>query len=414
MRGFLIMDESTSRPLSRRRFISHAAVGAAGVLAMPARSWGRVLGANERIRLGVIGTGSRGVGVMRLFHAQQDVQVVALNDIFDVHLQQAREVVGSDARTYRDYRELLAAQDVDAVLIATPDHWHAPMAIDAARAGKDIYIEKPLTHELEEGYAIAKAVREADRVMQVGLQQRSGAHYRRAKEEYFDSGVIGKVTFVRTVWHGNTFHLRQPSFTAQPAGLDWEAWLGPAASRPFDAHQFYNWRSYFDFGGGTITDLFNHWIDVAHWFMNDDVPVAGVASGGIFHYPDGRTAPDTVNVLVDYPDRWTASFEATLVPGARGAFLEFNGTGGSLVITRSQYTFTPPGQGAQPVVVTAEGDLTEAHVRDFIESVRSRRAPSSDVVSGHRSALACHIGKHAYLRKERVTFDPEAERQRLS
>jgi predicted dehydrogenase len=408
------MKEFVGRSLSRRGFISHAAAGTAGAFAMPAKSWARVIGANDRVRLGVIGPGSRGIGVMRFFHAHPEAQVVALNDVYDVHLRQAQEVVGNDVKTYRDYRQLLDASDVDAVLIATPDHWHAPQSIDAARAGKDIYVEKPLTHEIDEGYAIARAVRENNRVMQVGLQQRSGAHYRRAKEEYFDSGAIGKVTYVRTVWHGNTFHLRQPNFTAQPAGLDWEAWLGPASRRPFNAHQFYNWRSYFDFGGGTITDLFNHWIDVAHWFMGDDVPVAGTAAGGIFHYPDGRTAPDTVNVLLEYPERWTASFEATLVPGARGAFLEFAGTGGLLNITRGQYTFTPAGQGAQPVVVQAEGDLTEAHVRDFLASVRSRTDPTSDVVSGHRSALASHLGKHAYLRKERVALDPAAERQRLS
>lgn len=408
------MNEHAMQPLHRRDFLTRAALGAAGVLALPAEGWGRVLGANDRVRLGVIGTGSRGLGVTRAFLKQQDVQVVALADVYDENLRRAAEVAGSGVRSHADYRRILDARDVDAVLIATPDHWHSAMAIDAARAGKDVYIEKPLTHDIEQGYAIAAAVRENQRVMQVGLQQRSGAHYLRAKREYFDSGAIGKVTFVRTVWHGNTFHLRQPNFTAKPAGLDWDAWVGPAAKRPFNAHQFYNWRSYFDFGGGTITDLFNHWIDVAHWFMGDDVPLGGTAMGGIYHYPDGRTAPDTVNVLLEYPQHWTASFEATLVPGARGAFLEFNGTGGNLMINRSQYTFTPAGQGAQPVTVQAEGDLTEAHVRNFLDSVRSRGTPSSDVVSAHRSALASHLGKHAYLRKERVGFDPAAERARLS
>ncbi len=409
------MGEVRGGSLTRRRFITQsAALGAAGAIGMPATSWARVLGANQRIRVGVIGTGSRGIGVMRLFHDNPEAQVVALCDVYQDHLQQARDVVGAEVRTYGDYRALLDSNDVDVVLIGTPDHWHAPMAIDAAAAGKDIYIEKPLTHTLEEGYAIGDAVREHGRVMQVGLQQRSGPHYMRAKQEYFDSGVIGKVTYVRTVWHGNTFHLRQPDFTAQPAGLDWEAWVGPASPRPFNAHQFYNWRSYFDFGGGTITDLFNHWIDVAHWFMDEDIPVAATAAGGIYHYPDGRTAPDTVNVLVEYPGDWTASFEATLVPGARGAFLEFLGTGGSLMITRSQYTFTPAGPRAEPVVVQAEGDLSDYHVRDFIGAVQSRGTPNSDVVSAHRSALASHLGKLAYLQKERVTLDPEAERARLS
>jgi predicted dehydrogenase len=137
-------------------------------------------------------------------------------------------------------------------------------------------------------------------------------------------------------------------------------------------------------------------------------------AGGVFHYPDGRTAPDTVNVLLEYPEGWVASFEATLVPGARGAFIEFHGTGGMLTISRSQYTFTPADRDAEPVVVDAEGDMTEVHVQDFIDDVQSRETPTSDVVSGHRSALASHLGKHAYLRKERVAFDAEAERRRLS
>jgi predicted dehydrogenase len=161
--------------------------------------------------------------------------------------------------------------------------------------------------------------------MQVGLQQRSGPHYLDAKRRFFDSGQIGKVTYVRTWWHGNSWHLRRPDFTAQPAGLDWKQWLGPAADRPFDARQFWNWRAYFDFGGGTITDLFTHWIDVAHLFLGDDVPLAATAAGGVFHYDDGRTAPDTVNVLLQYPRGWTASFEATLAPGGRGAAVELVG-----------------------------------------------------------------------------------------
>ena len=407
------MNRPPTGPLSRRGFLTSAALGAAGVAALPATSWARVIGANDRVRLGVIGTGSRGTGVMGTFQKQPGVEVVALSDVYDEHLNKALAAAGGKAKTYPNYLRLLDSRDIDAVLIATPDHWHATMAINAARAGKDIYIEKPLTHDIEEGYAIARAVRDNNRIMQVGLQQRSGSHYIRAKQEYFDSGKIGKVSYVRTVWHGNQFHLRQPNFTAKPAGLDWESWLGPAGTRPFNAHQFYNWRSYFDFGGGTITDLFNHWIDVAHWFMGDDLPTSGTAIGGIYHYPDGRTAPDTVNVLLEYPKRWSASFEATLVPGARGAFLEFSGTGGSLMIDRSRYTFTPAGQNPEAVTVRAETDLTAEHVQNFLESMRSRKQPNSDVVSGHRSALASHVGKIAYLQKDRIAFDPEAERRRL-
>jgi predicted dehydrogenase len=411
----------SSTPVSRRAFVARSAAAAAAAATaaafpaatFPAAAWARVPGANARVRLGVIGTGGRGRDVMGAFLRQPGVEVVAVNDVWTTAAEQARAAAGGRAEILADYRRLLDRKDVDAVLIATPDHWHAPMAVDACRAGKDVYIEKPLTHRAEEGHRIARAVREHGRVMQVGLQQRSGPHYLDAKRRFFDSGQIGKVTYVRTWWHGNSWHLRRPDFTAQPAGLDWKQWLGPAADRPFDARQFWNWRAYFDFGGGTITDLFTHWIDVAHLFLGDDVPLAATAAGGVFHYDDGRTAPDTVNVLLQYPRGWTASFEATLAPGGRGAAVELVGTGGSLLIDRGQYTFTPAG-GAAPVTAKAEGDMTEAHVRNFLDCVASRRAPNSDVVSGHRSALASLLGKQAYVERRRVAFDAAAERAALA
>jgi predicted dehydrogenase len=282
------------------------------------------------------------------------------------------------------------------------------MVIEACRAGKDVYIEKPLTYAPAEGPRIVKAVRETGRVVQVGMQQRSGAHYMQAKSEYFDTGRIGKVTLVRTIWHGNGWHLRKPSFTEKPAGLDWERFVGPRPKRPFSAHQFWNWRAYLDYGGGQITDLFTHWIDVVQWFMKEDQPAAAVASGGVYHYRDGRTAPDTINVLLEYPGNggWTATFEATLAPGARGAAIEFNGTEGRLSITRGGYTFQPP--KGDPVEVKADGKgdfLTQAHVDDFLACLGTRGKPRGDVLTGHRSALSSHLGNIAYLQKRRVVMD---------
>jgi predicted dehydrogenase len=302
------------------------------------------------------------------------------------------------------------------VLIATPDHWHAQIAIDACSAGKDVYCEKPLTWSYEEGHKIISAVKSNKRVFQVGLQQRSGTHYAEAKKEFFDSGKIGKVTYVRTYWHGNGYHLRKPNFTEQPAGLDWKKWLGSAKYRPFNAHQFYNWRAYFDFGGGQITDLFTHWIDVVHWFIGDDLPTAATAAGGVLYYKDGRDAPDTISIQLDYPKEWLATFDATLVPGARGAAIEFNGTGGSLYIDRGGYAFREPmqrraaGPPPEPITQKAKMALETEHVRNFVACVKSRQTPNSDVVSGHRSALASNLGKIAYLKKQRITFDPASER----
>jgi predicted dehydrogenase len=403
----------TTKDNSRREFITKTAASAAG-LGFTAASWKNVMGANDRVRLGVIGTGNRGGDVMNWFLKEPDVEVIALCDCYDRHLNQALEKTGGKAKTFTDYRALLDTKDVDAVLVATPDPWHKQMAVDTLKAGKDIYIEKPLTFSIEEGHEIIKVVKATNRVMQVGLQQRSGTHYAEAKREYFDSGKMGKITMVRTWWHGNTYHLRKPNFKDQPPGLDWKAFLGPVKYRPFDAHQFYNWRAYLDFGGGQITDLFTHWIDVVHWFVGEDLPVAATAAGGVYAYNDGRTAPDTIGIHLEYPSKWVATFEATLAPGARGAAIEFLGTGGRLYIDRSSYTFQEPAQRRaappEPVIVRARRPLEEEHVKNFVACVKSRALPNSDVVSGHRSALASHLGKIAYLQKRRITFNPANER----
>jgi predicted dehydrogenase len=413
----------------RRDFLSTSARGAMGAgLALSAANWNAVLGANDRVRLGVIGTGNRGGDVMAVFQAQPNVEIVALCDCYDKHLNAALAKTAGKAKTYTDYRALLDSKDVDAVLIATPDQWHAKMGIDAVHAGKDIYIEKPLTFTIEEGHEIIKAVRGSDRVFQVGLQQRSGSLYWEAKREIVDKGKLGKVTIVRTWWNGNGYHLRKPNFTEKPAGLDWKAFLGPVKYREFNAHQFYNWRAYLDFGGGQITDLFTHWIDVVHWFMGEDLPIAATAAGGVYHYKDGRTAPDTISIQLEYPSDWVATFEATLVPGARGAAIEFMGTEGSLLIDRSGYTYQekfqrrpPPPPGgqeqarvpapAEPIVRKATVTLESEHVKSFLECIRSRKTPNSDVIGGHRSALASHLGKMAYLKKQRVKFDPTTEKK---
>jgi predicted dehydrogenase len=405
----------SSNNKTRRDFLADTTRGAVGAgLALSAAQWRSVLGANERVRLGVIGTGNRGQGVMSVFQKEPEVEVTALCDVYDKHLNAALAMTEGKAKTYVDYQDLLNSKDVDAVLIATPDHWHARMAIDACQAGKDVYIEKPLTFKIEEGHEIIKAVKSTRRVMQVGLQQRSGAHYMEAKREFIDTGKLGKITLVRTWWHGNSYHLRKPNFTEKPAGLDWKKFLGPVPYREFNAHQFYNWRAYLDFGGGQITDLFTHWIDVVHWYLGEDLPIAATAAGGIYQYKDGRTAPDTISIQLEYPGEWVATFEATLVPGARGEAIEFMGTGGRLEINRGGYTFqeqTPrKAAPAEPVTRKATASLEASHVRNFLDCLKSRQTPNSDVVGGHRSALASHLGKLAYLKKQRVTFDPASEK----
>ena len=284
---------------------------------------------------------------------------------------------------------MLDLKEIDATLIAVPDHWHAPIATGALNAGKDAYVEKPLTLKPAAGPGIVKAARINNRVCQVGMQQRSGKHYLEAKREYMDTWKLGKVTLARTWWYGNSYHLRKApdSLNTKPADLDWAHYLGRLKWRDWDPQQYWNWRAYLDFGGGQVTDLFTHWIDVVQMFMG----------------------PDTINVLLEYPSQFTATFEATLVPGITGAGIEFAGTLGRLLIDRAHYEFHSTEKGAQPVVVKASTNLDLDHIQNFLECVRSRALPNGDVLIGHRSAQASHLGNIAYMEKRRVDFDPVRE-----
>lgn len=378
--------------------------------AFTAASYSRILGANDRVRLGLIGAGDRGQFVASVFQKNVTVDLAAVCDVYTSKIDQVQSKTPS-AKSFTDHRKLLEMKDLDVALVATPDHWHAGVAIDALNAGKDLYIEKPLTLTIEEGPRIVKAARVNNRVVQVGMQQRSGPHYIRARDEFIKAGKLGKITLARTWWHGNGYHLRKAPASLQqlPSNLDWSRFLGPVKWRDYDPQQYYNFRAYLDFGGGQVTDLFTHWIDVVHMFMEQDDPIAASAAGGVYHYKDGRTAPDTINVLLEYPQEWTATFEATLAPGVTGAAIEMCGTAGRLLITRNEFTFTPAGRNAQPVVVKAERELTIDHVENFLDCVRTRKRPNGDVYIGHRSAQASHLGNIAYLQKRRLRFDPVRE-----
>jgi len=380
------------------------------VTAATALSYSRVFGANDRVQLGLIGCGERGRSDMGKFIKAGNTDVVALCDIYGAQVDRAKQDA-ANAKSFTDHRALLALKEVDAVLIAVPDHWHAAVATDALNAGKDVYVEKPLTLKIEEGPVIVKAARLNNRICQVGMQQRSGKHYLEAKRLYMDTGKLGKVTLARTWWHGNSYHLRKApaSLQTQPANLDWAHFLGPLKWRDWDPQQYWNWRAYLDFGGGQVTDLFTHWIDVVHMFMGQDNPISAAAAGGIYHYKDGRTAPDTINVLLEYPSQFTATFEATLAPGITGDALELCGTEGRLWIDRSRYEFHPIGRNAQATVVQASSDLDLDHVQNFLECMRSRKLPNGDVLIGHRSAQASHLGNLSYMQKRRIDFDPVRE-----
>jgi predicted dehydrogenase len=391
--------------MNRRTFVTSSAA------AMTAASYSRILGANGKVNLGLIGAGDRGQYVMTRFQKQPEVQVTAVCDIYGTKVDQA-QTKAPEAKGFSDHRQLLDFKDVDAVLIATPDHWHAGTTLDALNAKKDVYVEKPLTLTIEEGPVLVKAARVNDRICQVGMQQRSGSHYLQAKEEIVKAGKLGKVTLARTWWHGNGYHLRKApaALNPKPSNLDWARFLGPVKWRDYDPQQYFNFRAYLDFGGGQVTDLFTHWIDVVHMFLDQDNPISASAAGGVYHYKDGRTAPDTINVLLEYPNDWTATFEATLAPGLGGAAVEIVGTEGRLWITRSRYDFFAKGARNTPTqTVEYKGDATDEHVRNFLDCCASRKLPNGDVYIGHRSAMASHLGNIAYVQKRRLKFDPQRE-----
>ncbi len=381
-----------------------------GAAAFTAASYSRILGANDKLNLGLIGAGGRGMYVTKVFNDSKRVNVQAVAEVWGDRLDKALSTY-ADAKGFVDHRKLLETKTLDAVLIATPDHWHSGCTIDALNAGKDVYVEKPLTLKIEEGPEIVKAARVNNRICQVGMQQRSGSLYLQAKKEYIDSGKLGKITLARTWWHGNGAHLQiaPTTLASRPSNLDWARFLGPVKWRDYDPQQYYNFRAFLDFGGGQVTDLFTHWIDVVHMFMEQDDPISAVAAGGVYHYKDGRTAPDTIHVLLEYPKEWTATFEATLAPGIKGAAVEMCGTEGRLYITRSEFQFWPNERNPQPVIVKNQVEQTVEHVANFLDCCASRKLPNGDVYIGHRSAQASHLGNIAYLQKRRLRFDPARE-----
>jgi predicted dehydrogenase len=393
--------------MNRRELLRHASTGAA---VWTAASYSRVLGANDRIRLGVVGCGGRGSYVMSVFQKNPVVDVAAVCDVWLTRADRAKQKAPG-AAVFQDHRKLLDEAKPDALLVATPDHWHSRIAIDALNAGKDVYCEKPLTLRIEEGPQIVKAARVNKRVCQVGMQQRSGPHYMQARDEYIKAGKLGKITLARTWWHGNGAHLAKApaDMATKPENLDWSRFLAPVKWRDWDPQQFWNFRAYLDFGGGQITDLFTHWIDVVHMFMGQEVPISAVAGGGVYCYEDGRTAPDTINAILEYPGKWAATFEATLAPGLSGDGIEIVGTEGRLNITRAKFEFTPKGRNAQPTVVQAQGSLDQHHVDNFVDCMKTRNKPNGDVLIGHRAAQASHLANIAWVQKRRIKFDPERE-----
>ncbi|MFN0123737.1 MAG: Gfo/Idh/MocA family protein [Blastocatellia bacterium] len=388
----------------KRRLFLQSAGTSLGAVSLTAASWNRVVGANDRPGMALIGTGRRGREVMKAFLTTDRVDLRCLCDIYEVQRGRARDFLGAKPSETVAIEEVLGRRDIDAVLIGTPDHLHLTHTLAALRAGKHVYLEKPTSHHFEEGAKFIEAAGKSDRIVQTGTQQRSGAHYKKAKEEFFDKGRLGRVIFARAIWHDFPWQRRKIDPQPKPADLEWNRFLGPAPKVPYDWIRYDSWRYFPDYGGGLLADILTHWADVAQWMLNESRPVSAVASGGIYQMKDGRVNPDTVNAIMQYPAGWNLTFESSVLPiqNPRPGVL-FQGTEGTLEITRNGYVFSP-NKGQAEVVETKE-NLEVAHATSFLDAIKNGAKPSAGIQTGIEACNPVHLAKAAYWKRKRMKFD---------
>jgi predicted dehydrogenase len=413
--------------MNRRTFLTTGTAGLAGAaLARPVRASSSILGANERVGVGVIGTGRQGLSVMRAHQALGDVDIVSICDVYEPNLMEAARRAPTAKQT-RDFRQVLDDPDVQAVIVGTPDHWHALQTVMACQAGKDVYVEKPTSVAVAEGRKMVEAARKYSRVVQVGTQQRSAAHFQAAVQLVRD-GKLGPVTAVRTWNVGNQAPegIGNPPDGAPPSGLDWDMWLGPAPKRPFNPNRFgvvpdaySHFRWFWDYAGGMMTDWGVHLIDIVQWAMDVDAPSSASAVGGKFCLEDNRETPDTIIATYQYPE-FVLTYENRVCNGRtlneHGYGIEFYGTEGTLFVDRSGFELVPETRRDDETVVArmlpvrrqrTEDDPT--HARNFIDCVKSRAEPICDIEIGHRSSSTAMLGNLAYRSGASVDWDAAKE-----
>ncbi|HTU90784.1 MAG TPA: Gfo/Idh/MocA family oxidoreductase [Gemmataceae bacterium] len=432
------MDGSIGVTLRRRTFMQ----GTAAAL-LTAAGYQRVRGANERIGVGFIGYGLIGKRHVLDFKEQADVEPIAVAEAHNGRLDEAKTLLGGSVQGHRDFRKLLEDRRVDAVVVSTPDHWHALMTMLACAAGKDVYVEKPLTLFVREGRWMVEVARRQRRIVQVGTQQRSGGHYQKARE-LIRAGHLGQVFSVRMQAYRNIMPgYGRPADQEPPRELDWDLWLGPAPKRRYNPNRaLYHFRWFWDYSGGQMTNLGQHALDIAYWYLDAKAPRSVASMGGRFCLQDNGETPDTQDVLFEHIG-WTAVWshrEACKGP-LSAAPLEFFGSLGSLAISRTGFTImadrklppensVPEFAGAHPAggpaavketgppqfwtkaIVDKTGDSRaqlKQHVRNFLDCVKSRKEPISDLESGHRVATACHLANLSLRLGRRLRWDADKE-----
>jgi len=434
---------------TRRQFLRNSTAATAGialglnVLGRPAR--GAVRGANDKIRVGFIGVGNRGTQLLHGFMAQNDAEIAALCDVYEPYLSRDYSQIGKDvldsigARApkmgekfsgevarYKDFRRVLDRKDIDAVVIATPDHWHAIQMIQACQAGKDVYVEKPLSVTIHEGRKMVEAARKYKRVVQVGLHRRSSAMYAGLAQE-MQAGKIGKVTVARAYRVSNMAPVGIGKYpdTTPPKELDWDLWLGPRPLRPYKnniaQYKFRWWEAY----SSQVGNWGVHYFDAIRWVMNEEAPVSLSAHGGRYAVDDDRTIPDTMEVTFELPSGALLVFgqyEANGIAPLEYGELEFRGTlgnlysgseGGGYKVVPSpggQFQPTAPRIKAEEKPGTKGTDLTVLHIRNFLDCVKTRQKTHCDIETGHRSTTFALLANISLATKSRIEWDAQAER----
>jgi len=414
--------------ISRRDFHKSATLGVASLAMSSGPMVRNVVGANDRINIGLIGSGGMGQANLRDMLRTGQVSCLAVADPYEPNRDAGMMMTDGAAKGYKDFRQVLDRKDIDAVVVATPDHWHAIPMIMACQAGKDVYQEKPLSHTIAEGRHMVEAATRHNCVVQVGTQQRSGEHFVKAVE-LVRSGKIGKVTLAETWIHGNEYPegLAALPDAAVPPWFDYDFWLGPAPMRPYNrAHILGTFRWFWDYSGGILTDWGTHLLDIVNWAMGVDAPRTIYATGGKFALDDCRETPDTLEVVYEYPASpasgkgFTVRFSNRVAnghgPDGHDYGIQFYGTDGTLFVDRSGYTLWPEPRRvgservADPNVMHGEGSAQHyPHVLNFLDCVRSRQKPHSDVATMHRSTSVGLLGVIAYKLGRKLTWDAERE-----
>ncbi len=442
--------------LNRRSFLKAAGVTTADTLvgakvhaltAAQAES-ARPIGANDHIQLALIGAGIQGQGDTKVALQVPGVKLVAVADCYDGRLEHSKELWGSDVFTTRDYNEILARKDVDAVLIATPDHWHKQAAVDAMKAGKDVYCEKPMIHLYSDGPEMIEAARETKRIIQIGSQRVSSVIYAKAKE-LLASGAIGQLNVVNAWWDRNSsmgaWNYSVP-LDASPESCDWSCFLGTAPKIPFNSEQFFQWRKWKAYGSGVAGDLFVHLFSGTHFITGAHGPTHAMATGGLRFWKDGRNVPDVMLALFDYPEGFNLNLRVNFVNGgAENEGLVFTGSEGIIEIAGNTVSVSRTPREKEPGLTT--GTFTDAmqarmlkeyrekypvshptgaptsgyekyvaapgysdsysHFENFFGAVRTRRPVVEDAVFGFRAAGAALLSNLSYEQGKVINWDPE-------